>query len=79
MLYIGYLSNFLNLKYLKFERYKEVVGFEKIYALPIEGLEIKYGDTLPNHKEKWSFKKLKRLHLELPRKEDIAQLARLHI
>ena len=74
VLYIGYLSNFLNLKYLKFERYKEVVGFEKIYALPIEGLEIKYGDTLPNHKEKWSFKKLKRLHLELPRKEDIAQL-----
>ena len=74
VLYIGYLSNFLNLKYLKFERYKEVVGFENIYDLPIEGLEIKYGETLPKHKEKWSFKKLKTLHLELPTKEDIAQL-----
>ena len=74
VLYIGYLSNFLNLKYLKFERYKEVVGFENIYDLPIEGLEINYGETLPKHKEKWSFKKLKTLHLELPRKEDIVQL-----
>lgn len=74
LLYLGYLSNFFNLKYLIFESYKEVLGFEKIYSLPIEALEIKNGDTLPNQKEKWSFKKLKTLHLELPEKENITHL-----
>jgi hypothetical protein len=73
-LYIKYLSNYLNLKYLVIERFQEIVGFEKIYNLPIEGLEIRYAELFPNHKEKWGFKKLKRLHIHLPTKEDVNHL-----
>ena len=57
--YAKYLSNFSNLKFLKLERFEEIIGFEEIYALPIEGLEIAWNDFLPNHDEKWGFKKLK--------------------
>ena len=65
--YLKYLSNFSNLKILKIKNYKEIVGFEEIYALPLEGLDLDRGYTLPNHEEKWGFKKLKRLFLTLPK------------
>ena len=73
-LYIKYLSNYLNLKYLVIERFQEIVGFEKIYNLPIEGLEIRYAELFPNHKEKWGFRKLKKLFITLPAKEDVNHL-----
>lgn len=65
--YLKYLSNFSNLKILKIKNYKEIVGFEEIYALPLEGLDLDRGYTLPNHEEKWGFKNLKRLFLALPK------------
>ena len=55
--YLKYLSNFSNLKILKIKNYKEIVGFEEIYVLPLEGLDLDRGYTLPNHEEKWGFKK----------------------
>lgn len=65
--YLKYLSNFSNLKILKIKNYKEIVGFEEIYVLPLEGLDLDRGYTLPNHEEKWGFKKLKRLFFTLPK------------
>ena len=64
--YLKYLSNFSNLKILKIKNYKEIVGFEEIYVLPLEGLDLDRGYSLPNYKEKWGFKKLKRLFITLP-------------
>ena len=64
--YAKYLSNFSSLKFLKIESFKEIIGFNKIYSLPIEGLELNRADCFPNHDEKWGFKKLKTLHLEFP-------------
>jgi len=72
--YAKYLSNFSNLKFLKLDRFEEIIGFEEIYALPIEGLEIAWCDLLPNHDEKWGFKKLKILLLDLPKKEKVDHL-----
>ena len=72
--YTKYLSNFSNLKFLKLDRFEEIIGFEEIYALPIEGLEIAWCDLLPNHDEKWGFKKLKILLLDLPKKEKVDHL-----
>ena len=40
------------------------VGFEEIYDLPIKALEISWGESLPNHNEKWGFKKIKTLVIE---------------
>jgi Leucine-rich repeat (LRR) protein len=64
--YLKYLSNFSNLKILKIKNYKEIVGFEEIYVLPLEGLDLDRGYSLPNYEEKWGFKKLKRLFITLP-------------
>ena len=64
--FLKYLSNFSNLKVLRVENYKEIVGFEEIYNLPIEDLELDRGYTLPNHEKKWAFKKLKRIVFTLP-------------
>ena len=72
--YAKYLSNFSNLKFLKLERFEEIIGFEEIYALPIEGLEIAWNDFLPNHDEKWGFKKLKILLIDFPREEKVDHL-----
>ncbi len=72
--YAKYLSNFSNLKFLKLDRFEEIIGFEEIYALSIEGLEIAWCDLLPNHDEKWGFKKLKILHVDLPNKEKVDHL-----
>ena len=72
--YAKYLSNFSKLKFLKIERFEEIIGFEEIYTLPIEGLEMAWLDILPNHDEKWGFKKLKILHLDFPKKELVNHL-----
>ena len=72
--YAKYLSNFSNLKLLKLDRFEEIIGLEEIYALPIEGLEIAWCDFLPNHDEKWGFKKLKILLIDLPKKENVDHL-----
>jgi Leucine-rich repeat (LRR) protein len=64
--YLKYLSNFSNLKILQIKHYKEIVGFEEIYVLPLEGLDLDRGYSLPNYEEKWGFKKLKRLFITLP-------------
>jgi hypothetical protein len=72
--YAKYLSNFSNLKFLKLERFEEITGFEEIYSLPIEGLEIAWSDFLPNHDEKWGFKKLKILLIDFPKKEKVDHL-----
>jgi len=72
--YAKYLSNFSNLKFLKLERFEEIIGFDEIYALSIEGLEISWCDFLPNHDEKWGFKKIKILLIDFPKKEKVDQL-----
>lgn len=68
-IYVNYLSNFLNLEYLKLERFKEVVGFEDIYHLPIRGLELKLLDKLPNQSQRWGFKDIRTLHFTMPKVE----------
>ena len=73
-IFVKYLSNFSNLTYLTVERFNEIVGFEEIYDLPIEGLQIKWADTLPNHNQKWGFKKIKTLHLSWPREENVMHI-----
>ena len=72
--YAKYLSNFSKLKFLKIERFEEIIGFEEIYTLPIEGLEMAWLDILPNHDEKWGFKKLKILHLDFPKIKPVNHL-----
>jgi len=72
--YAKYLSNFSNLKFLSLKRFEEIIGFDKIYALSIEGLEISWCDFLPNHDEKWGFKKIKILLIDFPKKEKVDQL-----
>ena len=72
--YAKYLSNFSNLKLLKLDRFEEIIGLGEIYALPIEGLEIAWCDFLPNHDEKWGFKNLKILLIDLPKKENVDHL-----
>ena len=42
--------------------------------MPIEGLEIAWCDSLPNHDEKWGFKKLKILLIDFPKKEKVDHL-----
>ena len=73
-IFVKYLSNFSNLEILKVERFNEIVGFEEIYDLPIKGLEIKWADTMPNHDQKWGFKKIKTLHLSWPREEKVTHI-----
>ena len=73
-IFVKYLSNFSNLEILKIERFNEIVGFEEIYDLPIKGLEISWFDTLPNHDEKWGFKKIKILHLSFPSEEKVTHI-----
>ena len=68
-IFVKYLSNFSNLEILKLERFNEIIGFEEIYNLPIKGLEISWNESLPNHNEKWGFKKIKTLHLFWPSEE----------
>jgi Leucine-rich repeat (LRR) protein len=65
--YLKFLSNFSSLKILKIKNYKEIVGFEEIFDLPLEGLELDRGCSLPKHDEKWGFKNLKRLFFTLPK------------
>ena len=71
-IYCKYISNFKNLKTLILKNFREIKGFEAIYNLPIEGLEIDrvYGENFddgvfPNTNEKWEFKNLKTLHINL--------------
>lgn len=70
-IYAKYLSNFSNLTFLKLERFKEIIGFEEIYSLPIKGLEIDWCESIPNTNEKWGFKNLEILHMSLPSNEVI--------
>ena len=70
-IYAKYLSNFSNLTFLKLERFKEIIGFEEIYSLPIKGLEISWCESIPNTNEKWGFKNLEVLHMSLPSNEVI--------
>ena len=70
-IFVKYLSNFSNLEILKLHRFNEIVGFEEIYSLPIKGLDIDWGESIPNTNEKWGFKKLESLHIELPSEEVI--------
>ena len=65
-IYAKYLSNFSNLTFLKLERFKEIIGFEEIYSLPLKGLEIGWCESIPNVNEKWGFKNLEVLHMSLP-------------
>lgn len=71
-IYCKYISNFKNLKTLILKNFREIKGFEAIYDLPIEGLQIDrvYGENFkdgvfPNTNEKWEFKNLKTLHINL--------------
>lgn len=68
-IYANYLSNFSNLEYLKLERFKEIVGFKDIYNLPIQGLEMKWADTLPDQSQRWGFKAIRTLHFMMPKEE----------
>ena len=70
-IYAKYLSNFSNLTFLKLKRFKEIIGFEEIYSLPIKGLEISWCESIPNTNEKWGFKNLEVLHMSLPSNEVI--------
>ena len=70
-IYAKYLSNFSNLTFLKLERFKEIIGFEEIYSLPLKGLEIGWCESIPNVNEKWGFKNLEVLHMRLPSNEVI--------
>ena len=65
-IYLKYLSNFFNLKILVVESFKEIIGFEEIFDLPIEGLELNKSYSLPNYDSKWGFKNIKTLHLTMP-------------
>jgi len=73
-IFVKYLSNFSNLEILKLERFNEIIGFEEIYNLPIKGLEISWNESLPNHNEKWGFKKIKTLHLFWPSEEKVTHV-----
>ncbi|MFL2620837.1 MAG: hypothetical protein ACJ0O0_06685 [Flavobacteriaceae bacterium] len=72
--FVKYLSNFSNLEILKVERFNQIVGFEEIYDLPIKALEISWCESLPNHNEKWGFKKIKTLHLSWPSEEKVTHV-----
>ncbi|MDB9858538.1 hypothetical protein OAC56_02830, partial [Flavobacteriaceae bacterium] len=69
-IYAKYLSNFSNLTFLRLISFKEIVGFEEIYDLPIKGLEIEFCNLLPNHDEKWGFKNIKTLRLSWQRSDE---------
>ena len=73
-IFVKYLSNFSNLEILKVERFNQIIGFEEIYDLPIKALEISWGESLPNHNEKWGFKKIKTLHLSWPSEEKVTHV-----
>lgn len=73
-IFVKYLSNFSNLEILKVERFNQIVGFEEIYDLPIKALEIGWCESLPNHNEKWGFKKIKTLHLSWPSEEKVTHV-----
>ena len=70
-IYCKYISNFKNLKTLILKNFREIKGFEAIYDLPIEGLEI---DRVMEKimmmvffqiLMKMEFKNLKTLHINL--------------
>ena len=63
-IYVKYLSNFKNLKILILDDYAEIIGFESIYNLEIENLELKRGLTIPEINKTWKFKNLKKLYLD---------------
>ena len=63
-IYVKYLSNFKNLKILILDDYAEIIGFETIYNLEIENLELKRGLTIPEINKTWKFKNLKKLYLD---------------
>ena len=79
-IYAKYLTNFSGLKTLELTLFDEVIGFEEIYHLPIETLRISQavkvdnisggGTSLngifPKSTEKWGFKHLQQLEIELP-------------
>ena len=53
-IYVKYLSNFKNLKILILDDYAEIIGFETIYNLEIENLELKRGLTIPEINKTWN-------------------------
>ena len=69
-IYVKYLSNFKNLKILILDDYAEIIGFESIYNLEIENLELKRGLTIPEINKTWKFKNLKKLYLDADYKSE---------
>ena len=63
-IYVKYITNFKSLKTLILDDYSELIGFESIYKLEIENLELKRGLKIPETNNKWNFKKLKKLYID---------------
>lgn len=63
-IYVKYLTNFKSLKTLILDDYSELTGFETIYNLELENLELKRGLKIPETNNKWNFKKLKKLYVD---------------
>ena len=62
-IFVKYLSNFKNLKTLTLNRYKEIKGFQKLFDLHIENLEISDGTMIPEVDKIWKFENLKILYI----------------
>ena len=62
-IYVKYLTNFKSLETLILDDYSELTGFESIYNLKLENLELKRGLKIPETSNKWNFKKLKKLYV----------------